>query len=383
MSARASASRSDALLLVATLATKVAVLAIGYVALWSVVGHAPGFVEPWDRWDGPHYTDIAVYGYMADDPGTLSHPGYRQVFPGDADLYIVFFPLFPWLIALVDAVIHAPAVSAFVVSTVASLAVAPILYRLVAADLGHRIGLTSALFLLIFPTAYFLHIGYTESLFLALSFGALWLARTDRWWLAGAAGGLAALTRINGLVLIPALAVEAWIAWRRERRLRWGWLAIGAPAVGFAVYLAINAAVYGDPFQFAFVQRTHWYKELSAPWLGIDSIMAWYRSADPESIWVRATAELAFVVLGLVATIATLARHRPTWGVWMAGNWLLFVSTTFVQSVPRYSLVLFGIVVWAALVAERWPPVGWLLAAASATALAYFTWRFGAGQWAF
>jgi hypothetical protein len=67
----------------------------------------------------------------------------------------------------------------------------------------------------------------------------------------------------------------------------------------------------------------------------------------------------------------------------MAGNWLLIVSTGFVMSVPRYSLVLFGIVVWAAIIATRWRPAGWLLVAASAGAMAYFASRFGAGQWAF
>jgi hypothetical protein len=39
--------------------------------------------------------------------------------------------------------------------------------------------------------------------------------------------------------------------------------------------------------------------------------------------------------------------------------------------------------VWAALIGERWRGVGWVLTAVSATAMAYFTWRFGSGQWAF
>ena len=159
--------RTDAQLLAWTLLTKVGVLAIGYAALWVATGSAPGLLDPWHRWDAPHYTDIAVFGYMADDPGNLSAPGYQQVYPGDLDLYIVFFPLFPWLIAAANALIRDPIVSAFVVATVASLFVAPLLYRLVKEDLGHRIGLWSAGLLLVFPTAYFLHIGYTESLFLA------------------------------------------------------------------------------------------------------------------------------------------------------------------------------------------------------------------------
>ncbi len=131
----------------------------------------------------------------------------------------MFFPLFPWLVAAANSVIGVPVAAAFAVSTVASFFVAPMLYRLVRADLGATVARWSAILLLVFPTAYFLHIGYTESLFLALAFGSLWLARSDRWWAAGVLGGLAALTRVNGLVLIPALAVEAWLQWRVHRRI--------------------------------------------------------------------------------------------------------------------------------------------------------------------
>jgi 4-amino-4-deoxy-L-arabinose transferase-like glycosyltransferase len=374
---------TDLELLIATLATKIAVLAIGFTALFVASGSAPGLLTPWDRWDAPHYTDIAVFGYMADDPGNLVHPGYAQVYPGDLDLYIVFFPLFPWLIAAVNAVIDAPAVAAFIVATAASFFVAPILYRLVSADLGRRIGRLSALFLLVFPTAYFLHIGYTEALFLALAFGSMWLARTGRWWAAGIAGGLAALTRANGLILIPALAVEALLQWREDRRVRPSWLAIGGVAIGFGIYLAVNATVYGDPFAFAEIQRSHWFKELSPPWEGIGGMVDWASRPDADNAFMLGWMELLFTGLGLAATVATLVWLRPTWGIWMAGNWLLIVSTGFVMSVPRYSLVLFGLVVWAAIIADRWRPVGWVLGTASAAAMAYFAWRFGAGRWAF
>ena len=375
--------RTDALLLTWTLLAKAAVLVIGVAALASATGAVPGLLDPWHRWDAPHYTDIAVFGYMAHDPGNLSHPGYSQVYPGDLDLYIVFFPLFPWLVAAVNAVIDAPIVAAFVVATVASLFVAPFLYRLVAVDLGHRIGLWSAGFLLIFPTAYFLHIGYTESLFLALAFGSMWLARVGRWWGAGALGLLAALTRVNGLVLIPALAVEAWLQWRGDRRLRVEWLAIGGVAIGFAIYLALNWSVYGDPFAFSEIQRTHWFKSLAPPWDGINGMVEWTRNRDPDTAFMIGWMELLFTGLGLVATVATAIWLRPTWAVWMAGNWLLIVSTGFVMSVPRYALVLFGLFVWSALFADRWRWAGWLLAAVSVAAMAYFAWRFGAGQWAF
>jgi hypothetical protein len=376
--------RTDARLLAWTLLTKVGVLAIGFAALWAASGGMPGLLEPWHLWDAPHYTDIAVFGYRASDPGNLSAPGYEQVYPGDLDLYIVFFPLFPWLIAAVNAVIRDPIVSAFVVATVASLFVVPLLYRLVKVDLGHEIGLWSAGLLLVFPTAYFLHIGYTESLFLALAFGSLWLARTDRWWLAGLLAALAALTRANGLILAPALVVEAWLQWRADpdRRLSVEWLAIAGVGIGFAIYLAVNQVVYGDALAFAQIQRDHWDKRLAPPWEGIARLFRWF-SYDANAAFIYGAAELLFVALGLVATVATAIWLRGTWAVWMAGNWLLSVSTGFVLSVPRYSLVLFGIVVWGAIIATRWRVVGWVLVVASGTAMAYFTWRFGSVQWAF
>jgi hypothetical protein len=283
----------------------------------------------------------------------------------------------------VRPIVGDPIVAAFVVATVASLFVAPMLHRLVAADLGHRVGLRAAAFLLVFPTAYFLHIGYTESLFLALAFASMWLGRIGRWWEAGVVGGLAALTRMNGLVLIPALAVEAWLQWREHRRIEVQWLGIGLVAVGFGVYLWVNWRVYGNPLAFSEIQRDHWFKGLAWPWDGIAGIIGWIDETDPDRALMIGWVELGFVALGLVATVATLMRLRPTWGTWMAGNWLIFVSTGFVVSVPRYSLALFGIVVWAALIAERWRLAGWVLGAASVTAMAYFTWRFAVGQWAF
>jgi 4-amino-4-deoxy-L-arabinose transferase-like glycosyltransferase len=375
--------RTDALLVAWTLAVKVGLGILGMTALWSVTGGLPGLLEPWHRWDAPHYTDLAVFGYMAEDPGSLSAPGYEQVYPGDLDLYIVFFPLFPWLVAGVNAVLGAPIVSAFVVGTTASFFVAPMLYRLVAVDLGHRVALAAAAFLLVFPTAYFLHIGYTESLFLALAFGSLWLARTNRWWAAGILGGLAALTRINGLVLVPALAVEAFLQWRDHRRLEPAWFAIGLVGVGFAVYLALNVAVYGDPLAFSQIQRDHWSKELAPPWVGIEGMLGWIDAADPDVALMLGWMELLFTVAGLLATAATALWLRPTWAVWMAGNWLLITSTGFVLSVPRYSLVLFGMVVWVAILADRHRKAGWILGAASLIAMAWFAWRFASGHWAF
>ena len=373
-----------------TLIVKVGVLVVGaiaYVTFRHGALDARQMLTIWNHWDAPHYLDLVVFGYRATDAGNLVGPnGYRSVYPGDLPLYIVFYPLFPWLATMVNALLNDPLVSALVVSTAASLFVAPLLYRLVRHDEEPAVAVRSAWFLLIFPTAYFLHIGYTEALFMALVLGSFLAASTERWWLAGLLGGLAALARVNGLILIPALAAEAYTQWLRrppeERRLRVEWLAIGLVAVGFAVYLALNLAIYGNAFAFLRIQSEHWFKSLAPPWEGIGGVIGWIGAKDRDNALMIGWMELTFIVIGLVGTIHAAFRFRPSWFAWMAGNWLLFVSTAFVVSVPRYSLTLFPLYVSLAVISRRTLVLA-LLSAASIGALIYFAGRFAIGVWAF
>ncbi len=382
---------TDRRLIGLTWLVKLGVLLVGalaYVTFRHGAIDQPGdLLRMWSHWDAPHFLDVIVFGYRDGDSSGLVGPhGYRSIYPDDLALYIVFFPLFPWLATIVNVVIDDPLVSAFVVTTVASMFVAPLLYRLVRHDEDASIALRSAWFLLIFPTAYFLHIGYTEAVFMALVLGSFLAARTERWWLAGVLGGLAALARINGLVLIPALAAEAFTQWLQrppaERRLRVEWLSIGLVALGFAVYLGLNYAIYGTPFEFLRVQHDHWFKSLAAPWDAIGGAFNWFKSDKPDNQLMYGFMELLFVAIGLAGTIYAAFRFRPSWFIWMAGNMLLFVSTSFLLSTPRYALTLFPLYVSLALISAR----TWLLVLLSAVSIAgfvYFAGRFATGWWAF
>ena len=371
---------TDAQLVGLTLGIKVLLFAWGLV-ISALVRNTPVDVGEvfalWNRWDAPHYLDVALFGYTAYDPGNL--PMYSKL--GDLDLFIVFYPLFPWATA-VGLLFLPNLVAPIAVSAVASVAAVLLLYRLVAREFDDRIAKRAAVFMLIFPTAYFLHIGYTESLFLALVFGSFLAARTDRWWLAGLLGGLAALTRVNGLILIAALAAEAWLQWRGDRRWRPQWAFIGLVAAGFGVYLAVNYAVYGNPVEFLRIQQEHWYKSLAWPWEGIGGVLGWFGDPNPENVVMYGVTELVAIILGLVGTVVAAARYRPGWFTWMTGNWLLFVSTSFVLSVPRYTLTMFPLFAWFAQLAERrW--LGYTLGGISVALLLWFSARFATGAWAF
>src|SRR5262249_60087217 len=108
--------------------------------------------------------------------------------------------------------------------------------RLARLDLSPEQARTSRLLLLFAPPAFVLFAPYSESLFLLCVVLCLLMARRGRWWLAGAAGALAALTRQQGVFLALPLAWELWEAGGRAPReaFRKGrdWLAAGVDPAG-------------------------------------------------------------------------------------------------------------------------------------------------------
>jgi hypothetical protein len=67
----------------------------------------------------------------------------------------------------------------------------------------------------------------------------------------------------------------------------------------------------------------------------------------------------------------------------MAANWLLFVSTSFVSSVPRYTLTLFPLFIMMALSARKSWALRVLYIVWSVLFLGLFTTQFVRGWWAF
>jgi hypothetical protein len=152
--------------------------------------------------------------------------------------------------------------------------------------------------------------------------------------------------------------------------------------VGFGVYLGLNQVIYGEPFVFLRIQDEHWFKSLAPPWEGINGVLGWLGSSNPVNVLMQGWMELLFIAVGLVATVHAAFRFRPSWFAWMAGNWLLFVSTSFVISVPRYALTLFPLYVSLAVLSRRWLVLA-LLSAVSIAGLIFFAGKFANGGWAF
>lgn len=332
------------------------------------IGDWHSYLKLWSRWDAESYLSIAEYGYAAE---------------GKQRFLLVFFPLYPLLTALAAAFFKDFILSAFVVSGAASIAAGLLFRLLVKLDYPEKTAQKSVFFLFIFPTAYFLHIPYTESLFIALVVGCFWAARTEKWLAAGILGFLACLTRINGIILLPALLFEIGEQYCRRQSINSRWSAAMLVPVGFFSYLALNYVVAGNALMFLDFQREHWNKYIRLSFQGL-----WekhqtflYQSAFNSNI--VGFQELFFAAIGFAAIVFGWKYMRNSYRVWMLANWLLFISTSFVLSVPRYTLTMFPIFILMALLARLDQRLNVLLTVWSLLYLALFSSLFVKGNWAF
>jgi len=313
-----------------------------------------GRMNLWSHWDGEHYVALALNGYL--QPPTNVSPA--------------FFPLYPLLIRGFSQLAGGP-VSKEVLSLcglLVSLLLLPFafyfLYQIALHGWGPRVARASVLALAFFPTAFFLNATYTESLFLALSTGAVWAIRVRRnLLLACLLAGLASATRNVGVFLVVPLAME-WIraGGLHEQRGRWRGLYLAGAPSGLIVYMGYLWAKFGDPLLFYSAQKD-WGREPTGPLT--TATRTWDFAVEGAAIlsqpllWTRPSLgsladrisaahglyDLALLVLTVVVLLAGL-RQLPL-SLVLYGFLLVLPATLFgtpetpLMGAPRYLLAAF------------------------------------------
>jgi hypothetical protein len=320
----------------------------------------------WDQWDAQHYLYLATHGYTA---------------TGDARNLIAFFPLYPALLAAVSAIGLPVRIAALLISNIAGAVAAILLYEIAGLERGEKAAFRAAAIFTLFPTAYFLLVGYTEALFCAFAFGAVLAARRQRWLFSGMLGGLAAATRLTGLALLPFLLIEVVLARRALARLGEAIVSPLLVVLGFATYLTTNQLVLGNPLAFIDVQREHWAHSISAPWVGFANAI---RGIEWRVPWEKLTVGGGEIAGGLTAyAAATLSwlRLRPSDAAYAT---LLTVMVTFLPfwlSIPRYLLSMYPLFLLLGRIRSR--SIFVAVMSVSFLGLIVFGLAFGRGYWAF
>jgi Gpi18-like mannosyltransferase len=238
---------------------------------------------PWQRWDTIWYTKIAEQGYSSDDLSTA------------------FFPLYPLLIRLTSTLVSVNSVAAgLIVSSIAALGAFTWFYHMTREQYGEKTAQNALLWLAVIPTAFFLFAAYTESLFMFFAIGSWWFGQKQQWEFAGLMGGLAALTRPQGLLLAFPLAFIFLMQFRHRQVSSWR-AANLLPVVGGGLLFVAYVFQLNGSLTAWFEIEAQW-RQYALPWQTIwQSLLEIWTSGDVAVGLVNALdLGLTLLFLGLV-----------------------------------------------------------------------------------
>ncbi|HWA52243.1 MAG TPA: hypothetical protein VG895_04265 [Patescibacteria group bacterium] len=324
------------------------------------------------RWDGHSYLFLAQNGYVT---------------TGDEKYFIVFPPLYPSLIKILNLLINNPYLSAFIISLISIILALFIFYKLLLLDYNKSKSIWITLTVAIFPTSYFFLTAYPESLFFLLIVLSLYFARTNKFKYSSIAAFFATLTRPFGILIWPSILIEWFL--NKKRNYLDLILILSFSFLASSIYLSINYSLFGNPLMFEVFLKTHWQKSFAFPWQGI--ISSWQRgfntpSTNPEYKYIVGFAEAfastipyTFIFLNL---IFKKIRMRFSYFAYFILATIMMTSTSFLLSTPRYLLsippffITLGILTNKKILRIIWGII-------SISLLIYFGYLFTIGHWAF
>jgi hypothetical protein len=290
------------------------------------------FTHWFARWDSGHYTSIAQNGYDGEsDISWAFDPGYPLTIAA-------FRLLFPFVGAIGPG---------FLISNACLLVSVVLLFELTRRLFDERTARQAAILLAVAPGTVYLSAVYADALFLALVLGFFLALNGERWALASALGGLAAITRPPGLVLLLALIVGITVAWHRSgqlprRAIAWAPLSL----VPQGLLMAYSQWRTGDALVSFHNRELYW---SNVEWHSPLPIVA----APDTDWWIEAMIHLGFATLVAACAFVVwdlLARRRldalPVYAFSLA---LAVIYLTYSDAVPilRY-LLAFLPLYWAA-----------------------------------
>jgi hypothetical protein len=216
--------------------------------------HAPeqyGLGTWFTTWDSSHYLLLAEHGY------------YNGLHLSNA-----FPPLLPAAIAALTLLTGSSIISGLIIANVTSIATCYLFFAFVRRHLGDANALRALVLFLAFPTAFYLDMIYTESLFILFAVAGFYFLQAGQGARAAVVAFFLPFIRWIGLLFIAPVAVAAGLKFLRSRgvtRLPDGYPASLRSTVACALsvllagalYIAAMAVLTGDPL--AHVHAAHLY----------------------------------------------------------------------------------------------------------------------------
>lgn len=312
------------------------------------------WIDGWVRWDSMWYEAIVD-----------SHPRFLPAYLSSAN----FFPFYSWLSWLVSlplrAFLDAEAafyIAALMVSSGAFLLGLVAVHRLATALAGTDIARRTMWLMALFPFSFFMTAVYADALYFCLAAWCLSFAHAKRWRLACALAACAAMTRIPGFALFPALALE----YLRQYDFKIASLRRELPSVAILAVAPIVLGIYffmryGDPVAFLHARQEGWQRAAGPAAFARDfdyffsgSVFAYRHLADWLKEFEPTRTLLGYWYLALLPLSVALTLYAArTLGVglsaWALGSVVMSLANGL-DGVGRFTAVLFPVFIALAMV---------------------------------
>jgi hypothetical protein len=300
-------------------------------------------------WDSEYYVGIAVGGYDDPEAGAVINPSTGNKVIKNYS----FFPFYPYVIRIaawplkllgLENPLAAASFGGVVVAALGTLAGLLALWDMTRPYFEEEDAYRAVFYALIFPTAFFFAMVYTEGLFIGLAFGALALSKRGHWVWASIVGLLAVWTRAHGAILaLPLLLFWLMqIKWREplKPQMTWKWLLRGTLALlPLAGYLLWRYSALGQGW--AELQEFLFGRGL----MSIDSsIEAWKQSFEYAHdmggghAQIYLVIEVGSILLTFIASLWLLRRDPPV-ALFSLAIVLFSVFSGSAGSMARYMLI--------------------------------------------
>ncbi len=268
------------------------------------------------HWDCHWYVGIARDGYAT------------MAIREDHQANWAFFPLFPLLLATVQAITAMPYTLAAVL--LGKLLYLAAIYAFVAFAGRYGAGalpLYAGLVVALNPYAIYADAGYTEPLFLLLTCVFYLLLQDRRYVACGLVGALLSASRVPGMLAALPYAVviaERFATADRETRIEM-LLGGGLIPLGLALYMLQLYHLTGDALAFVHVQKA-WDRPLGNP---LGAIAGGFAKGNIHLVWA------AMALAALLISAYLIWKRRLALGLFALCSTLIPLATGL-QSIPRY-----------------------------------------------
>jgi Gpi18-like mannosyltransferase len=289
-------------------------------------------IAPFLNMDGRHYLDIACNGYFI---------------KGGFDLR-VFFPIYPLLIRAfsLNCILN-PVIVGLLISAISFLASLYLLARMLSKDIRFK----TLLLLIFFPTSFFFAAYYTEGVFFLFVVLTFWFLEKKKFLAASIFAAIASATRFPGIALAPVLLYEAYLVYKKTKKLR---LEVLLAPLGLVLYSVYNWISTGKPLTFISTQ-TYWDRPvgLLAPFFALKSqitsvVSGPLSSYDSPFVYPIILIEFATLLFLVFILYFSFKSIKKSWWIYMFTNLVIILFGGILSASPRYTLVLFPAYVFLA-----------------------------------